>query len=335
MEMGNQGRLPPGEEALRQAKEAFDKEAARRFAEAHPLIRAKFASPEKLPFYFARRARAVTLALQASSGSPARRINRQPASATDHAPAIERTRLVEQTLSTRDGLIKGRIDLWEKSSSMVTDYKSGHEPKNEPLGMTNNEIRQLRLYVCLTLENGYPTSTAAIVRGDGRKYEIAVPTAEAEHEGLTARQTLAEFNQATASGHSFFSLASPSPTNCSGCPCIALCDPFWRAAQPEWEESCGTNVEGKIVESRDATFAGIPLRTLVLKSCHGSAPQGELVVEQIPLPWLSLGSTIPDVGRVIRVVSAVRTLADPECRVLQVDRIKSTAIWNAPHVQPV
>src|SRR5208282_4538919 len=100
------------------------------------------------------------------------------------------------------------------------------------------------------------------------------------------------------------------PTNCAGCPCIALCDPFWRTARPEWEESCGTNVEGEIAESRDASFAGTPLRTLVLKSCRGSSPQGELVVEQIPLPWLSLGLTIPRVGCVIRVVSAVRALAD-------------------------
>lgn len=335
MEVANQGRLSPGEEGFRQAKAAFDREANRRFAEAHSLIRVKFASPEKLPFYFERRARAATLGLQASAWVLARPTNRQGTGALDHAPGIKRPRLVEQTLSTRDGLIRGRIDLWEQSSSTVTDYKSGHEPKNAPSGMTDNEIRQLRLYVYLTLENSYPTTTAAIIRGDGRKSAIPVSTAEAGQEGQAARQTLMQFNQATSSGHSLFSLASPSPTNCAGCPCIALCDPFWRSARPEWEASCGTNVEGEIAESRDASFAGTPLKTLVLKSCCGSAPQRELVVEQIPLPWLSLGLTKPEVGRVIRVVSAVRAFANPECRVLQVDRIKSTAIWNVPDASPV
>jgi hypothetical protein len=198
MEVANQGRLPPGEEGFRQAKAAFDREANRRFAEAHSLIRVKFASPEKLPFYFERRARAATLGLQASAWVLARPTNRQGTGALDHAPGIKRPRLVEQTLSTRDGLIRGRIDLWEQSSSTVTDYKSGHEPKNAPSGMTDNEIRQLRLYVYLTLENSYPTTTAAIVRGDGRKSAIPVSTAEAGQEGQAARQTLMQFNQATS-----------------------------------------------------------------------------------------------------------------------------------------
>jgi hypothetical protein len=141
---------------------------------------------------------------------------------------------------------------------------------------------------------------------------------------------LAQFNQAIASGHSFFALASPSPISCARCPCIALCEPFWQAAQPEWEASCGTNAEGEVAESRDASFAGAPLRTLALKSCRGSAPQGNLVVEQIPLQWLSLGARSPGVGDVIRVVSAVRAIEQPDIRVLQVDRARNTAIWSAP-----
>lgn len=327
MEMGNQGRLPSGEEGIRQAKAAFDEEAARRFADAHPLIRSKFASPEKLPFFFGRRARAITLAVQASASAVARSTNRQGIASSEPA---ERARLVEQTLYSGDRLIKGRIDLWEKSSATVSDYKSGQEPKNTPSGVTENEVRQLRLYVHLILENGYTATKAAIVRGDGRKSEIEVSPAGATQEGQAARQTLAQFNEAVSRGQSFFAVASPSPTNCASCPCIALCNPFWQAARPEWEEHCGTNIEGEIAESRDITFAGAPLRTLHLKSCKGSAPTGDLVVEQIPLAWLSIGSTVPSVGSIVRVVSAARAISDTDSRVLQVDRIKSTAIWNAP-----
>jgi hypothetical protein len=328
MEMGNQGRLPAGEEGIRQAKAAFDREAGMRFAEAHALIRAKFASPEKLPFFFEKRARAVTLALQASARLIMRPAEQQAMGVLNPAPSAERNCLVEHTLSTRDGLIKGRIDLWERASATVTDYKSGYAPKNTTLGITADEIRQLRLYVHLAHENGYPTSTATIVRGDGCKTSIAVSVTEAEHEGQEARKSLAQFNQAVAGGQSFFDLASPSPASCLGCPCIALCDPFWEAAQPEWEATCGTNVEGEIAESRYASFAGAPLRTLMLKNCRGSAPLGDFVVEQIPLPWLSLGSAIPDIGHIIRVVTAVRINTSPECRVIQVDRAKSTTIWD-------
>jgi hypothetical protein len=327
MEVGNQGVLQSGEQGIHQAKAIFDREAHRRFAESHPLIRAKFSSPEKFPFFFGRRAKAVTLAVQAPANSPACSTNRQEREIFE---PTERTRLVEQTLSSADGLIKGRIDLWEKASATVTDYKSGQEPKNEPFGMTENEVRQLRLYVHLVLENHCAATKAAIVRGDGRRSQIDVSEANANQEGQAARQTLIRFNQAVSNGQSFSTLASPSPTNCAGCPCLALCDPFWHEAKPEWEKSCGTNVEGEIAESRDITFAGTPLRTLQLKSCHGSAPPGDLVAEQIPLPWLSIGSTIPSVGNIVRVVSAVRTSTNIESRVLQVDRIKSTAIWNAP-----
>jgi hypothetical protein len=146
-----------------------------------------------------------------------------------------------------------------------------------------------------------------------------------------ARHTLAQFNQLVVGGAHFHSLALPSRESCAGCPYIALCDPFWEAAQPEWEEICGANAEGEIVEIREASFAGSPLRSLSLKDCRGSAPTGDLVVEQIPLAWLSLGSSVPEVGRRVRIVSAARRPPEPQNRVLRVDRVKSTAIWMAPN----
>lgn len=330
MEMGNQGRLPQGEEGIRDAKGAFDRKAGQLFSAAHPLLKAKFATPEKFPFYFERRARAASLAAKASSGAAARQANAHRQEIAAHGTQVDRPRLVEQTLSSRDGLIKGRIDLWERSSSTVTDYKSGLEPKNAPSGITENEIRQLRLYVHLARENGCAATAAAIVRGDGRRAAIEVPPADSDSEAQAARQTLAQFNQSVSGGARFRSLASPSRDSCAGCPCIAFCDPFWEAAQSEWEETCSANAEGEIVETRDASFAGSPLRSLSLKGCRGSVPAGDLVVEQIPLAWLSLGSTIPEAGRHVRIVSATRLPPEPENRVLRVDRLKSTAIWIAP-----
>jgi hypothetical protein len=141
MEVANQGRLPTGEEGARHAKSTFDQEATRLLAEAHPLTRAKFATPDKLPFFFERRARATTIALQALPSVPTHPANPHPARAFEQVPSTERSRLVEQALSTRDGLIKGRIDFWSKSTSAVTDYKSGYEPKSPPQGMADGEIR--------------------------------------------------------------------------------------------------------------------------------------------------------------------------------------------------
>jgi PD-(D/E)XK nuclease superfamily len=329
MEMGNQGRLSEGEEGIREAKAAFDRKAGQLFSEAHPLLKAKFVSPERFPFYFERRARVAILAAKASSGVVAQQANAHGRGAANGKPA-DQARLVEQMLSSRDGLIKGRIDLWERSSSTVTDYKSGLEPKNAPSGITENETHQLRLYVHLARENGCAATSAAIVRGDGHRAAIAVPAADADSEAQTARHTLAQFNQLVSGGAHFHSLAIPSRESCAGCPCIALCDPFWEAAQPEWEESCGANAEGEIVAIREASFAGSPLRSLSLKDCRGSAPTGDLVVEQIPLAWLSLGSSIPEAGRRVRIVSAARRPPEPQNRVLRVDRVKSTAIWIAP-----
>jgi PD-(D/E)XK nuclease superfamily len=330
MEMGNQGRLPEGEEGIREAKAAFDRKASQLFSEAHPLLKAKFASPEKFPFYFERRARAATLAAKTSSGAVAHQDNAGGRATAAHGSAADQARLVEQTLSSRDGLIKGRIDLWERSSSTVTDYKSGLEPKNAPSAITANETRQLRLYVHLARENACAATAAAIVRGDGRRAVIPVSAADADSEAQSARHTLAQFNEAVRGRAHFYSLASPSRESCAGCPCLAVCDRFWEAAQPEWEESCGANAEGEIVEIWEASFAGSPLRSLSLKDCRGSAPAGDLAVEHIPLAWLSLGSSIPQAGRRVRIVSAARLPAEPQNRALRVDRVKSTAIWIAP-----
>src|SRR5689334_10842050 len=93
MEMGNRGELPPGDAGLRLAKAEFDKEADRLFAQAHPLLRAKYATPLKIPFYSIRRSRAATLAVRASATAEHR-----PATHTSSPPSSAQanfSRLVE------------------------------------------------------------------------------------------------------------------------------------------------------------------------------------------------------------------------------------------------
>jgi hypothetical protein len=328
MERSNRGGISLGREGVEQAKTVFDEEARRRFAKAHPLIQAKFVSPEKMPFYFQRRARAAALAIQTSAEGVPRTPTPPQGVAAPRTIGGKPSRLIEQSLSSRNGVITGRIDLLDSLAGKVTDYKSGQAPRNLQTGLAENEIRQLCLYVHLALENGHNVTRAAITREDGSEYEIQISAAQATTEAEAAKVLMEEFNELVAGGCSFSSLANPSAKHCAGCPCIPFCEPFWKSAQPDWEELCGANIEGDISETRDATVAGATLKTLILNCRQGSTIRGQLVVEQIPLQWLSLGSRVPVVGDSVRVVLAARSTRDPLTRVLQVDRIKSTTIWN-------
>jgi hypothetical protein len=334
VERGNRGGLSPGREGIEQAKIAFDAEAKLRFSEAHPLIRAKFASPEKIPFYFQRRARAVVLAVQVSTEGEPRSPSPPQGDPAPRAFGGRSSRLVEQSFTSRDGLITGRIDLLDSGVGKVTDYKSGHAPKNVPSGLADTEVRQLRLYIHLALENGYNITRATIVRGDGNECEIQISASQAADEAQAARALMEQFNGLVSGGCSFSSLANPSAKNCAGCPCIPFCEPFWKTAQPDWEELCGTNAEGEISETKDVSLAGATLKTLTLDCRQGSTLRGQLTIEQIPLAWLSLGSSVPALGSAVRIVLAARSTSAPQIRVLQVDRIKSTTIWNLSIAPP-
>ncbi len=329
MEMGNRGRFGQGRADSEQAKTAFDEAARRLFSATHPLVRLKFSSPEKIPFYFQKRARAVALAIKASAAISARGLAASLQSGGASQTSIRSpSRIVEQRLQSQDGTIVGRLDLLDRDNATVIDYKSEHAPKETVSGLTESETHQLRLYAYLARENGDTPTHAAIVRGDGSEAQIEVSADDANHEAQLAKALREEFNQAVAAGRSFADLAIPSSANCRGCPCIPFCEPFWNAALPEWELTCGTNAEGEVIECRDANLAGTSLKTIAIDCSHGSAPRGTLTVEQIPLQWLRLGSFVPTVGSNVRIVLATRPAGDPLQKVLRVDRIKSTTIWN-------
>jgi PD-(D/E)XK nuclease superfamily len=325
MELGNRGRFLQGAACLSEAKIEFDKETQRLFADAHPLLKAKYATPAKIPFYSIRRSRAAALALRASV------VAKQHTSTTEvhdsTAGSVNSFRIVEQAFLSKDGKVTGKLDLLEPKLGKITDYKSGQRPLNNPSGLSEPEVRQLRLYAYLAQENNYPVTEASIVRGDAAEVTIPVTATDAASEALRAKEMLQDFNNAIEGGKSFRDIASPSP-NCANCPCIPFCERFWEDALPDWEEECGTHSEATILESQDSNVAGTKLKTFTLDCTRGTAPRGRLIAEQIPLDWLSIGSSVPAVGSTIRVVLAARSGTEPECRTLHVDRFKATTIWR-------
>jgi PD-(D/E)XK nuclease superfamily len=328
MQLGNRGELSQGAAGLQMAKEEFDKEAQRLFAHAHTLLKAKYATPLKIPYYSIRRSRAAALALQASAaaGTRATKAGIHGRRTEGGAPP----RLVEQSFQSKDRTVTGKLDLLEPKLEKVTDYKSGQGPRDNASEISDGEVRQLRLYAYLAQENDYPVTQAAIVRGNGAEVTIPVTLEAAAAEAASAKDMLRTFNTSVAAGKSFRDIATASP-DCANCPCIPFCERFWEDARPEWEEACGTHAEGTITAIQDADIAGTKLKTLTIDCSRGTTPRGRLVAEQIPLDWLSIGSSVPAVGSTVRIVLAARSGLEPERRTLHVDRFKETTIW---HVLP-
>jgi hypothetical protein len=306
------------------AKAEFDRTAKALFDKAHPLLRAKFPKVERIPFYHQRRSRAAAMASTVETTTAAGQKARVPPLTTAGG------RYVERQLKSRDGLVIGIIDLLDSAERKITDYKSGFAPKAGRSAIVESEARQLRLYVHLAHENEIEVDKAEIVRSDGAYSELKVTPSEAAMEGELARALRHEFNGEVRHGATFEDLAQPSKTACSGCPCIPLCEAFWKTATPDWEEECGVHAEGIVTEIRLSQMTGASLETLVVEATRGTIPGGSVMVEQIPKSWLQLGSAPPAIGNRIRVVQAARKKTEtvPDARVLRVDLVKSTTIWS-------
>ena len=238
---------------------------------------------------------------------------------------------VEKKLRSPDGVITGQIDLLDEERRTIIDYKSGHAPREGASSLSENEVRQLRLYAYLARENGYDIAVAAIVRGDGTEAAVSVSAEEVAREADAARALRGEVNLAAATGRNLADLATPAPDTCAGCPALPACEPFWSAAVLDWEEACGTNVEGTVTAIHSSTVSGSDLVTLTIDASRGSAPRGVLIVEQIPKRWLEINGDPPSRGEVVRIVQAARLSArlENEVRGLRVDRFKNTTVWRA------
>jgi hypothetical protein len=309
-----------GTARLTAAREAFDRRATLLYQQAHPLLRAKFSSPERLPYYNLYRERAALEAMACSD-----RVEHAAASAGSSPEAPATNLYAERRLVSRDGLLIGRPDLIDAAAGEVVDYKTGSPDEEAADAVSPAEGRQLRLYVHLAHENGLPVSRAVIARADGRRASLEVSRAEADAEGQKARELLGQYN--AGAGAVFHEATQPSPENCQFCPCMPFCEAFWQAASPIWSEPCGVHLEGRVESVDEATVQGMRLITLRVEVLRGTVAPGEAFVEQVPLSWINCdGSPAPQRGDVVRVVHAHRT-ADDAPAVVRVDRA-ATSVWT-------
>jgi hypothetical protein len=106
-----------------------------------------------------------------------------------------------------------------------------------------------------------------------------------------------------------------------------MCEPFWAAAQPGWQDGCGVHVEGTVVAVQTATVQAVPLLSLEVVASNGTLGVTTVSIEQVPLAWLTAdGDRAPDIGDVVRVVDARLTSAEDPV-VVRADRIM-TSIWR-------
>ena len=305
------------------ARDLFDKTAQNLYLGAHRLVKLKFPSADRMPFYNLNRERA---ALTATSIAASRQPSAGSAAGATRldSPAVR----TESRLCSRDGRLVGRADYIDGRSSVVVDYKTGHLPEPQACVVSDSEARQLRLYAYLAAENGIHIGTGAVVRGDGQRCEIAISKVEAAAEADCARKQLDRLNVVVSQGGIFRDLASPSPRNCSFCPCLPFCGPFWAEAQPEWAANCGPHVEGDIAEIESRQIQGISLTTLVLSRRAGTVSAQRVSIEQIPSEWMRMdGMDLPHSGDAVRLVHGRQMATDGEAAVMRVDKAL-TAVWR-------
>lgn len=308
------------------ARKFFDETARVLHSRAHPLVRLKVLTSERLPYYNLHRERAALLATRIAYARSSV-VNSSTGAATAAKPAGSQT---ESRLCSTDGLIIGRPDYIDRQRLTVVDYKSGYVTEGDGDVVSASEARQLRLYAYLAVENGIPVIQGTIIRGDGRRCELPISQADAAAEANNVRSRLQTLNAAISGGATFSSLASPSSKSCRSCPCIPFCDSFWAAAKPEWHSECGLHVEGNVLEADTRQVQGISLSTFLIEVRSGTVSSRNVSVEQIPSEWMTFdGDKSPQTGDFIRVVHGRLSAADESTSVIRVDKT-TTTIWRVP-----
>lgn len=321
MAQANRGQLTGIDqtERLASARTSFDEKARELWTTAHPLLKAKFGQVERLPYYNLSRERA---AIDAASVETAAYV--QPPASAGQALQFRQS-ITETNLTSKDGLVAGRPDHLDRAAGELTDYKSSIGGGTE---VTPTEAQQLRLYAHLAEENGIAIARGHIVRADGRRASLRLDSAQGVAEGREARAALADYNRLTAT-HTFEGLAQPSAESCAYCPCIPICEAFWRDAVPAWAEACGTHAEGRIAGIEGASVQGAGFKTFRLGECRGTVGGTEVFVEQVPESWINPdGSAQPAIGDRVRVVSG-KISGESTPPVVRMDRVAS-ALWTVP-----
>lgn len=318
MAAAHRGEFESQEAAPAMARRVFDQVVVGHYEKAHALLRAKFRSPQHLPYFNLLRERAVARARPIVSA----RASAGPAAS--NAGSEQHRKRAEMKLSSRDGVIAGRPDFLDADAGEVVDYKSGAAAKSGAL--SEGEERQLRLYAYLAFENGIEVAQLVVVRADGARDTQPVTRAGAEDEAKRGRALLTVLNEAGNAGRSFEEIATPSPASCQGCPCIPFCEPFWAAATTDWAEA-GAHAEGTLTRIDESTQHGVSLLALIIEVSRGTVPRGTATLEQLPEVWLTAGDGIaPELGTVIRVVDA-RLSETTGPTVVRADKA-TTAVWS-------
>jgi hypothetical protein len=315
------GRLQTGDGVESAARSLFDTAAEEIFAKSHEAFKVKFGVKERLPCYYLRREESVALARTLSSDEPSPS-NRSGSSQLSH------TKGIEQNFQSKDGLLYGRPDLIDAAAGEVVDYKTRRESLDGPEEVTDQELRQLRLYAHLAADNGFRIQRGAIVLADGRRLTVELNVEEIRREACSAATVLESYNAAVDGRTTFEAIASPSAENCRYCPCMVLCEAFWKRAEPAWQEHIGTQVQGKLISISTAIVQGVNLITLQLECAGGTiAKSVEVILEQVPEEWLLGGlKSPPSQGDIVRIINARAAVSTPERTVLRADRA-ATETW--------
>jgi hypothetical protein len=312
------------------ARALFDLVMQRRHQEAHALLRLKFPSPERLPYYNLRREQAALLAARVAET----RAGNVVAARAD--VSNERLPRTEAWLRSKDGVIVGRPDYIDAAGAAVVDYKSGQAPEQDGGATSDSEARQLRLYAYLAAQNGVRIANGQIIRSDGHRCDLAITAPEADAEADNARRQLSSINELIASTSGFAALASPSGENCRSCPCIPFCEAFWAAATPDWQEKCGVHISGRISAVDSRVIQGVAVTTLVVDSEQGTAVEAKrkVAIEQIPSEWIPPDElqSIRD-GALVRVTHGRQIVSEKQTMVIRPDRVM-TAVWFDVQMQP-
>lgn len=300
------------EEWKRAADAAFDEKVGILFAEAHPLLRAKFETVEHIPYFHIYRARTALIAATLAAVAGRR-------SAASRQAASRRRTHIESLLTSRDGRIAGRPDVVDADAGTVVDYKTARV--EDPHRVSDSEGRQLRLYAYLAAENGIEIGRGEIERADRVRAAIDIPQRDAEVEGQRAREALNEYSRHV--NRPFAEAASPSADTCRYCPCIPFCPAFWEKSTPDWAVDCGTHLEGT-VESLD----GDSLLSLQVNVSRGTTGPGSVAITRLSKNWLAVGEAeLPCPGDLVRVTDARPTDDTTSLSVLRADR-EMTAVWR-------
>lgn len=133
-------------ERIAEAEVDFDGILQVLFDDAHPYVRMRFEAPERLPYYHLIRARAGYRAADIARRRSAVSLSKPPKGWSGPS--------TEVLLTSRDGRIVGRLDYIDVSDGTIYDYKLRSPSFHGE--MSEREMRQLRLYAFLAIENGVP-----------------------------------------------------------------------------------------------------------------------------------------------------------------------------------